>query len=68
MDFWENVANIEKSILASINSNNALKLRDESQLCAFLIESAKFSMSIGRSNRAWTYLIIAKKYWNSLHV
>jgi recombinational DNA repair protein RecT len=68
MNFWKDVANFEKSMLTSINSDNALKLRDKSQFCASLIETAKFSMNIGRTNRAWAYLIMAKMYWNSTRV
>ena len=67
MNFWNNVADFEKSILISINSGNALKLRNKSQFCASLIETAKFSMNIGRTNRAWAYLLLAKMYWNSTH-
>ncbi len=65
MNFWKEVVGVEKSILTSINSGNALKLRKESQFCASLIEAAKFSMNIGRTNRAWAFLLIAKKFWNS---
>ena len=65
MKFWNDVADVEKSILTSINSDNVLKLREKSQFCASLIETAKFSMNIGRTNRAWAYLLMAKKYWNS---
>ena len=64
MNFWKDITNLEKSMLTSINSNNAPKLRNKSQFCASLIETAKFSMNIGRTNRAWAYLLIAKMYWN----
>lgn len=65
MDFWNNVTNVEKSIHASINTGNVLKLRNKSALCASLLETAKFSMNIGREKRAWAFLLMAKQYWNS---
>ena len=64
MYFWEHVAEFEKSILISINASNALKMREASQFCALLIETAKYSMNIGRTNRAWAYLLMAKSYWD----
>ena len=64
MDFWKDVALIENAIFASINSHNVLKLREQSLFCSSLIQAAKYSMNIGRTNRAWAYLFMAKKYWS----
>ena len=68
INFWKDISDIEEMIYTSINSDNALKLRIKSQLCASLIETAKYSMNTGRTYRAWAYLLMAKKFWNSPHV
>ena len=64
MDFWKEISYLEKSIFANLNANTALKLRANSQICASMIEIAKYSMYLGRINRAWAYLITAKKFWD----
>jgi len=66
-NFWKLVIEFEESMASSINSENALGLRKKSQFCASLIETAKYSMNIGRTNRAVAYLLLARKYWISSH-
>lgn len=67
-NFWKLVIEFEESMAASINTGNALGLRNRALFCASLIETAKFSMNIGRTNRAIAYLLLAKKYWISSHL
>lgn len=62
MNFWDEITELEKQIGTKVNTQNALNLREKLQLVVSLLQSSKFSMSIGRKKRAWAFLIIAKKY------
>ena len=66
MTYWKEIHSIESSIESSINQQNAFKLRAKSQLCASFIESSKLAMNIGRTNRAWAFLLLAKVYWKEV--
>lgn len=65
MDFWKELAGVEQSVQSSINRYNALQLRPKLELYVSLIESSKFAMNTGRTNRAWAYLLMATAYWNN---
>lgn len=66
MDFLIETKKMEKIIQSSINQYNALDLRKKAQFCASLIETSKFSMDLGRTYRAWSFLLMARKYWESV--
>lgn len=63
MSYWKEVNSLERLIDLDINQQNAFKLRAKSQLCASLIETSKLAMNIGRTNRAWAFLLLARIYW-----
>lgn len=65
MDFWKELQDFEHRRLSDINQYNVLALRSKSSYCTSLIKSAKYAMSIGRENRAWALLVMAKYYWKN---
>jgi hypothetical protein len=66
MDYWFEVKKVEKQIESCINQYNALDLRSKAQITVSLIETSKFSMNVGRVNRAWAFLLIARNYWKNV--
>lgn len=66
MDFWKEVENLNNSICADLNQFKAIELIKELEIYQDLIQSAKYSMNIGRTFRAWAFLGLAKIYWHKL--
>lgn len=64
MDFWKETNKIEAAMQSDINYYNALLVRSRSDYSALLLESSKYAMCIGRTNRAWALLFMAKYYWD----
>lgn len=65
MDFWKELKAFENKMQSDISQYNALQLRSKSGYCTSLIESSKYAMYVGRTNRAWALLLMANYYWKN---
>lgn len=65
MDYWKELKNFEKVMQEDIDYYNVLKLRSCADICSTLIANSKYAMCIGRTNRAWALLVMAKSYWET---
>lgn len=65
MDYWKELHDFESMMQDEINAYNVLKLRTCADICSSLIASSRYAMFIGRTNRAWALLLLAKTHWDN---
>ena len=65
MDYWKELNIFESVMQENINNNNLLKLRSCADICSALIANSKYAMCVGRTNRAWALLLMAKSHWET---
>lgn len=65
MDYWKEIKKFESVMREDINNYNVRNLRTNADFCSSIIANSKYSMYIGRTNRAWALLLMAKSHWDT---
>jgi len=65
MDYWKELNNFESIMQENIDNYNVWNLRSCADICSSLIANSKYAMFVGRTNRAWALLLMAKSHWET---